>query len=221
MSDQRGFSNDGMWWWTGADWMPARPPDGLSARWTGSGWVSRGGSLDWATVLGIAVGLGFLELIWVLVGLLIVSSDVNARWEAGGRVGTESIFDSPLTVPILVTFSIVPIVVTVVTAANIRRYWWLAVPILGGWQVMGIAILMLVTPGTGKSESTAVIGGLLLAVVAIGWVVHTFVFRSWSLSPDGGTWVRGGRSVPTLSSDGRWRWDGHTWLPVNRGSSAG
>jgi len=215
MSDYRAFSNDRLWWWNGTGWMPTRAPDGRSAVWSGSHWVARGGLLHWGVVVGIAVALGVIEFVWVLVAVfLIIVSDVNARYEAGGRVGSEDIFDSPLTLPILLTFLVVPIIVTVLTAANIRRHWWVGVLVLGGWPAIAIAILMFVTPATGKLEDEAVLGVVVLALIAIGWLVHSVVFRSWHLSPDGHRWVRGGRSFPTHSSDGHWRWDGRTWLPA-------
>jgi hypothetical protein len=135
--------------------MPTRPPDGRSAAWTGSQWAARGGPLGLWVVFGTALGLGLVEFVWAIVVFLIVTSEVNALWEARGRVGYESITDWSLSVPFLLSLLIVPIVVAILTAANVGRHWWVGVLFLGGWPAIAVALIALVSPGTGQLENAA------------------------------------------------------------------
>jgi hypothetical protein len=165
---------------------------------------------------GIAIGLGCAELVWAFVVFLIITSEVNALWEARGRVGYESVTDWSLSVPFLLTLLIVPAIITVLAAANFRRHWWVGVllgVLLGGWPAIVIALLALISPGSGRLETIVTIGAIVAALIAIGWLVHRSVWGSWKLSADGQSWARGRRSFPTVSIDGRWRWDGRTWQP--------
>jgi hypothetical protein len=216
MSEYRGFSNDGLWWWTGAAWMPTRPPDGRSATWTGSQWVASSESLGTLALSAIALGLGLVELVWAIVAVVILVSEANAQYEASGRVGTEDITHTPVSVPILVSLLIIPAIVTILTSANVRRHWWVGV-LLGGWPAMVVALLALVSPGSGRLETIATMGFIVVVLIAIGWLVHRGAWRRWNLSADGQRWVRGSRSFPTVSIDGRWCWDGRTWLPADGG----
>ena len=67
MGEYRAFSNDGMWWWNGTDWMPTRAPDGRSAIWNGTQWVPGGGVMGVAALTVIAIGLGVGEVIWAFI----------------------------------------------------------------------------------------------------------------------------------------------------------
>ncbi len=214
MSEYRGvFSNDGLWWWTGTAWMPARPPDGRSARWTGTQWAAGGGSLSVWALIGIGLGLGFAEFVWAFLVFFITTSEVNALWEARGRVGYEDITDWPGSVPLLMTLLIIPIIVAILSSASLKRYWWIGVLCLAGWPAMAFAVDAFFTPGD-QTGSIAAAGVFILALLTIGLIVNRIAWRRWRLSADGLRWVRGGRSFPTTSTDGRWRWDGQTWQPV-------
>jgi hypothetical protein len=162
---------------------------------------------------GIAIGLGCAELAWAFVLFLIITSEVNALWEARGRVGYESVTDWYLSVPFLLTLLILPAIVTVLTAANLQRHWWVGV-LLGGWPAIVVAWLALVSPGSGRLETIATMSAIVAALIALGWLIHRSIWMGWKLSADGHRWIRRGRSFPTISTDGRWRWDGQTWQPV-------
>jgi hypothetical protein len=207
------FSDDRLRWWTGTAWMPTRPPDGRSASWTGSEWAARGGAFGTGALLAIALALGAVEFLWAFIVLTLITSEVNAEWVASGRVAYESITEWPLSTPLLYSLLIVPTIASILAAANLRRYWWIGVLVLGGWPLVLLAVFALSSPGD-QSGNLKYDGVIIAALIAIGWVVHLFVWRSWKLSADGKRWVRGSRSYPTLSSDGLWRWDGRTWQPV-------
>ena len=130
------FSDDGLRWWTGTAWMPTRPPDGRSATWTGSQWIAGGGRFTAWELFAIALALGAVEFLWGFIVVLLITSEVNAEWVASGRSVYESITEWPLSTPLLYSLLIVPVIVTVLAAANLRRYWWLGVLLLGGWPAI-------------------------------------------------------------------------------------
>jgi hypothetical protein len=201
------FSADGRYWWTGEAWMPTRPPDGQSARWNGVGWT-RGG-MNVGAVIGIAALLALVEFVWAVIVVIALVVDANNRYGAAGRVGDESITNSPLAAPLLLSLLIIPAFTTIFSAVNLQR-WWAAV-LLGGWPAPLIAFAALISPGEGRFEAIVVMGAVLAALSAIAWLATRLSRRTWTLSADGATWESGHRSFPTLSVDGRWRWDGETW----------
>jgi hypothetical protein len=153
------------------------------------------------------------EFVWAFLVFFITTSEVNALWEARGRVGYESITDWPVSVPLLMSLLIIPIVVAILSSANLMRYWWIGVLCLAAWPAVAFAVLALFTPGD-QTGSIAAAGVFILALLAIGLLVNRIARRRWRLSADGQRWVRGGRSFSTTSPDGHWRWDGQTWQQV-------
>ena len=206
MGEYRAFSNDGMWWWNGTDWMPTRAPDGRSAIWNGTQWVPGGGVMGVAALTVIAIGLGVGEVIWAFIVIFVLILEANAEYEARGRTGYESITDTSLSLPLLLSLLIVPVIITILGSAIIRRRWWIAF-VIGGWPLIALIAL------AGGVGAIVTIGITFAALVGIAWLVHRRVWGStWQLSADGQQWVRGARSVSTRSKDGRWRWDGRTWV---------
>jgi hypothetical protein len=80
-----------------------------------------------------------------------------------------------------------------------------------------VALLALVSPGSGRLETIVTRGFIVAVLIAIGWLVHRGAWRNWILSADGQRWVRGSHTFPTVSIDGRWRWDGRSCLPADGG----
>ena len=204
------FSEDGHYWWNGVAWMPTRSPDGRSAVWNGTEWVPSSGSIGVPAVAGIAVALGFVELVWAIAGIAILVSAANQQYEAAGRVGTESITNTPLFGPVAASLLILPTIIAVSTSIALARHWWLGL-FLGGWPAILVAFLAAVSPGEGRLETITAMAVVLAVIGLVSWAVHVFVWRRWRLSPDGRRWIRGRKSFPTTSVDGRWRWDGQTW----------
>lgn len=187
--------------------MPARPPDGRSARWNGTRWAP--GGLNVGAVIGIAVGLAFLEFVWAVIVVIILVFAANEQYNAAGRVGTESITNTSVSAPLLLSLLIIPAVTTIVAAVNLQR-WWAAV-LLGGWPAVLIALLALISPGSGRIETIVAMGAGLGAITVIALLATRLSRRAWKLSADGEAWQSGRDSFATLSVDGRWRWDGQTW----------
>ena len=214
MGEYRAFSNDGMWWWNGTDWMPTRAPDGRSAIWNGTQWVPGGGVMGVAALTVIAIGLGVGEVIWAFIVIFVLILEANAEYEARGRTGYESITDTSLSLPLLLSLLIVPVIITILGSAIIRRRWLIAF-VIGGWPLIALIAL------AGGVGAIVTIGITFAALVGIAWLVHRRVWGStWQLSADGQQWVRGARSVSTWSKDGRWRWDGRTWVLAGEGAVA-
>jgi len=214
MSQIRGvFSADGRWWWDGAAWMPSRSPDGHSFKWTGSAWRKSTGRLGTEALIGLGSALSFLELVWLIVVIAILTTLANDQYEARGRTGTESITDAPGAVVMLLSLLVVPLAIVILAALLGGRRWWLGV-LFGGWPAALIAFLALISPGSGRLESIAAMGSVIAVITAAGWLVSRIGSREWALSADGSQWIQGKKSLSTVSADGRWRWDGSAWRPA-------
>jgi hypothetical protein len=71
---QTRFSDDGFWWWDGAEWKPAMSPDRLW-RWTGQTWVpAQAPAAPVPGASGIGAGAAVLITVGVFVGVLVVVS---------------------------------------------------------------------------------------------------------------------------------------------------
>ena len=81
---------------------------------------------------------------------------------------------------------------------------------------MLIAFLALVSPGSDRVESIVAMAAVLAVMTVVGWLIYKMRSGRWKLSADGSQWVRGGKSYPTLSSDGAWHWDGAAWRRVGK-----
>ncbi|HSS61562.1 MAG TPA: hypothetical protein VLK30_08920 [Candidatus Limnocylindrales bacterium] len=147
-----------------------------------------------------------------IVAVVILVFQANDEYYARGSVGYESISTTAISIPVFLFLLLVPLAITTLVSANVRRYWWVG-------SIAGGGLPSLVTIGAQRwsvdivsslATSTIVVG----LFVIVGWGAYRFVSRRWVLSADGQSWVKGGLRYPTLSDDGRWRWDGTTWLPV-------
>jgi hypothetical protein len=70
---QTKFSDDGFWWWDGAEWKPAVSPDRLW-RWTGQTWVPAQQAAAAPAAAGHGAGMAVLVTVGVFVGVLVVVS---------------------------------------------------------------------------------------------------------------------------------------------------
>ena len=204
------FSADGKWWWTGSAWMPARSPDGRAFRWTGTAWRKASGRIGAENLIGITVGLSFVELIWLVVLTAILTTLANDDYEARGRIGTESITDPAGAIWLLASLLILPMVIVIVGGVFGGRYWWVGA-LAAAWPGALIAFLALVTPGSGRFETIAGMGALVAVTTGAGWLISRIAKERWTLSLDGLHWVQGQKSYPARSSDGQWQWDGGAW----------
>ena len=200
------FSQDGLWWWTGESWMPSRSPDGAYARWDGFRWMIPSQSpMRWAWVMIGSVCLWFVEAVWVVIGVTVLVFQTNTEWYARGRVGTEDILATSISVPVLVSFLIVPLIITAVDARLISWRWWLAA-VIGGGPVLVLAAGSLFSPSLGTLAMVLIAA----AFVGVAWGVAK-LSPTWRVSRDGAWWTDGRRRLSVATPDGQWRWDGKTW----------
>lgn len=202
-----GFSPDGRWWWNGLAWMPTASPDGEYLRWTGKTWVRNPNRIG--RLIGIVAALWALELMLAVVAVIILILAANSEYYARGRTGTEDIASTSISVPILLSLLVVPLIVTSVVSASVNRHWWLG-SIAGGALPSVIAIAS--QRWSEQALFSIVVSVLIVsAFVVVGWAAHRKFIGRWSLSPDSASWGDGRHSYPTLSSDGQWRWTGGSW----------
>jgi hypothetical protein len=86
VTPQTRFSDDGFWWWDGAEWRAAVSPDGMW-RWNGQTWVpARPPGPPAASGGGVGLTIGLTAGVFAIVLILVSAIVVVILLTMGGQI---------------------------------------------------------------------------------------------------------------------------------------